>query len=725
MHNEIPTISITHDDAVDMDVDCDEKNFNINDAHTDIEDLDSDNEQKRPKSPCKTFKTRSKKLINECATDVEDYNDSGSDLDPPKIDEERRISLSEFLDHGYVEETSTPGAVRGKTKKSTNRLGPQLTITPLDDGGITDCENCETSDDEEDAPNEKISEANKKYDDFLLQADDFNTVSVQGSSIINRQKHCSPSTSNNPSNSSDSDDDIRFCEKSDVSDIENIQFSDQDDAQKYCGKMRHSKSALDAEEIILQDSDNEDLSMATKKPLYPEINISFLTPDGLRNRKHKTTKKSSVKLTVQSEPDEALTDVENLNSSDDEDDECTSRSTLAIPAAICSQNSPLTDVEDLDVDDDYKQPCAKDVKLPSPVREITLMTEDKQGDPVAKVMPLLNPTVFLGVTEPYIDKGLTDTEDVSGNEEEYNNDGKYETNELPALDGGFVRATDGLIEQSRRRYSNVSDTEPLTECEELHVGKKQQVRRKKSKPKGARPKQFLSVSPSENPATTDVEELYISDDQAGNFPAATRCRRAHYLFAQHETDVVKTDTEDISGDEDGFEKSIPDIDPMIFRQEAFFSTVTSSDGSTGNSFTQRECYSPIPTIMRRAHGSPQTSSELSADTEDLQINSDVEDLLTVDTYSRADTVTPQAIRNVFNENTNFFVFDHNNSHFDTRNEGPHIKPGYQDIQDSHTDVEFLDDDVSQNYQIQSNIRIKFLFIYVFLFFIVIVVVTVT
>lgn len=694
IHNEIPKISITHDDAVDIDNDQDDNNYNIKEAHTDIEDLDSDNEQKRPKSPCKMLKIRKKKLTNECATDIEDYNDSGSDLEPPKIDEDR-VSLSEFLDQGYVEETSTPGAGHGKSKKTSNSAG--LCVTPIDDGALTDCENVETSDEDEEVPNEKMSEANNKFDSFLLNSDDFNTVSVQGSSIVNSRKQCRSSTSNSPSNLSDSDDDQRRFSRFDVSDVEDIMFSDDNGAQKYCGKMKHSVSALDAEEITLQDSDNEDVGHRdSRKPSYPEINIQFLAPGGsvLRHRKNKS-KKIFNKLAVHKEPDEILTDIENLNSSDeDEDDD--SKSNLAIPAAICSHNLALTDVEDLDVDDDVIQSCSKDVKLPSPVREITVMTEDKQGDPIAKVMPLLNTNMHLGVTEPYMDKGLTDTEDVSGNEEDYNNAGDYETKEIPSVDGGSVRVRDGLVEFPRRKFSNVSDAEPLTECEELHIGKKQHVRRKKSKPKSARPRQFLNVSTyKDNRPTTDVEELYVSDDQIGNIPMQTRRNRSNRTSLLVDIDAIKTDTEDISGDEDGFDKHMPDIDPLIFRQEAFFSTVTSSDGSTGNSFTQRECYSPIPMIIHKNHGSPQTSSEQSADTEDLQINSDTEDLLTVDTYSRANTVTPQAIRNALNENSNFLVLDRNNSHFDTSNEGAHIK-GYQDIQESHTDVEFLDDDVLQN-----------------------------
>lgn len=62
IQNEIPKISITHDDAIDVDNDQDDNIYNIKESHTDIEDLDSDNEQKRPKSPCKMLKIRKKKI---------------------------------------------------------------------------------------------------------------------------------------------------------------------------------------------------------------------------------------------------------------------------------------------------------------------------------------------------------------------------------------------------------------------------------------------------------------------------------------------------------------------------------------------------------------------------------------------------------------------------------------------------------------------------------------
>lgn len=692
MINDIPTISITQDENISNfnEDDDNDYNYDINDAHTDIEDLDSDEDTNHRRSPSRMLRIRRKsatKKINDCATDVEDYNDSDSDSDEIIETDEIKLDLTEFLDQGFVEEVSSHSVGRTGGMKQTRRtVKTQLAAPVEDDGGITDCENLETSDEETDVKYE-IDE--KPYDDILkdMLIDDGNNVSIQDATTL---RNNAPSPAISPSfvsDGSDSDNDIDRRNRFEHSDVENIVFSD-DNFRETASPTPYSKSAFDVEEITLEASDYE--GPLDNVPAE-EVKITFI-PDArnkVKRRHHRCQKSNagpSNTLTIQKANDEILTDVENLDSSDDD---TTIKNKLAIPAAVINSNSNdagLTDVEDFEIEEDCIPSYSQDIKLPSPIREITLMTEDGQGDPITKVMPLNSSGTFLGVIESYVDKGLTDTEDLSGNEEDYINSKHYsmEVN-FPELDGGVVDNVESLSSATRTKRFDLSYTEPITDVEELFMGDKS-ARKRKPKQRYYRNRQFLGAGCSDNErGATDVEELYVSDDQAKHFQ---RIQKVSYITVPHDCDGGVTDTEELSADEDEFDKPFGEIDVNVFKQEAYYSTITSSDGTLKEKFMNN----PIKNDQTR---------ELSADTEDLQFTSDTEDLLNIDAYSRAETITPIEIRNALDETCNFSVYDHSDSRCDRSNEGAHIK-GYRDIQDAHTDVEFLEDD-------KSNIEVLIIF----------------
>lgn len=718
MINEIPKISITQDYAMDDpddEIDDNECTSNIKEAHTDVEDLDSDgggSSERVRKRESNSLKIRRKSMqsdIGDAGTDVEDLADSQSEDDGSfHLPNDIEISLTEFLDQGFVDETASFDGTNKLNQSRRNKRASLLFVANKDDdGGVTDCEDLQTS--EEEGDNVDIVDlddpANRHYNDILMQCEDFNTVSVQGATIANNskaQRHQWRASTSRGMDVQNSDSDAEQPTSwNALSDVENMAMSDEDEVpQPFYSKMKHSKSALDAEEMVMMGSDTEEPNI-DRKPSCPAIDIGFqyvsgANRSGLRHRKPCVAKKSPNALVVDATPDDVLTDVENLDSSDDEDDNI--RNKLAIPAAyVLSKSAPLTDVEDFDVDDECLAACSKDIKLPSPVREIKLITEDKRGDPVAKVMPLAASAggTFLGVTEPYIDKGLTDTEDMSGNEEEYRSNQLYDTAELPSYDGGIVSSSDGISSFSRNKRYCASDVDPVTDIEEvnMHVAGKQ-LRRKRSKPKSkCRP--FLNVGEGRHEQIlTDTEELYVSDDQVGRFSCIRQNMALLQLNGGGNHDDGKTDTEDLSDDEGLFTKTtLTDIDPNIFRQDAFFSTITSSECATAADLN-RESYSKISTVIKTKEASL-PSSELSlTDIEDMNIQSDVDDsMLNVDndTYSRSQTVTPMQLRSAFNEGANFSVHDRANSSFDPNNESLHIK-GYRYIQDNNTDVEFLDED---------------------------------
>lgn len=405
--NEIPKISITQDFDHDEEMDS-ECTGNIAEAHTDFEDLDSDgtNGQFPPSQLLEARKKVKSKEIDECATDIEDCQDSGSDdaSDLVKISDDH-LSLNAFLDQGFTEEISTCSG-NDKIKHSRRGKRASLFVPVEDDGAVTDCEDLNTSDDDlifKEFPNDP------KYDNFLIGNDDFSSVSVENSAYVQEKKE--PIASSRNGYSSDSENDSPTVNWDELSETENIAALSDPGDQPIFNHIKYSASAWDAEEIILVTSDNEGACSRTET--IPEICVEFRSncPRKLHSRiRHTQNNKNRISLNVQQNTDEAVTDIENLDSSDDEGmnllDE--SKKNLTIPLAyVISSDRPLTDVEEFDVDDDCIPTISNDIKLPSPVREIIVTREDQHGDPVAKVMPLVISAngSYLGIQEDYVDKG--------------------------------------------------------------------------------------------------------------------------------------------------------------------------------------------------------------------------------------------------------------------------------------------------------------------------------
>lgn len=699
VNDSIPTIQISQVesnpdlDDVDDDTHC---KYDINDAHTDIEDLDSDENEPIRRSPSRMLRIRRKaapRRISDAGTDIEDYNASDSDSDESIEKEDGKFDLNEFLDLGFVEEVSSNNVNRvGGTKQAGPSFRSYLTARDEeDDGGITDCENLETSEDEETEPKAEIDE--KPYDDILKEmlVDDGNSVNIQDSTSLANQCR---STGGSPSFFTDDSDSDEACPRKHRYKHSVIELISDDETRKCGDRALHSPSVWEAEEIVLQVSDNEETPM--KDISYSDVGIAFMQNDRSKLRKRfnrpsqkKSSGASGSTLTVAKKTDEAFTDVENLDSSDEETSSLPNQ--LSIPAAVINSGSGgLTDVEDFDTDEDDSDSVpfsAKDIKLPSPIRELTLVKVDGNGVPITKVMPLNSSGVFLGVTEAYIDKGATDTEDLSGNEEDFYNSINYSANiDIPEFgEGGTVHNTENLTASTRNKCIDHSGNEPLTDVEEVFVGGE---RKRKPKPKNWRSRQFLDAgNVDDERAHTDVEELDVSDDQAKNFQCIRKISKIEVPHANRDGGI--TDTEDISGDENEFKNNPKDIDINVLKQEAYYSTFTCSDGTIKEQFTTNATEN-------------QLCAELSADTEILQFNSDTEDLLTIDGYSRADTVTPIEIRNALEETCNFSVFDHAANISDRSGEAAHVK-GYREPQETHTDVEFFDDDT----QCKSIIRFNF------------------
>lgn len=703
---DIPVISITQvegqSDSADDDFNDQIHSNNIHDALTDVEDLDSDEGQTRRSSY--SLMNAKRKQSDGGLTDVEDYNVSDDDDDETArsdIEEKYKNTflLQEFLDQGFVNESMHMSGFAGGqsgTRRSFRTKVPQCNI----DGAITEYENIETSDDDAEIPPRPVTPG--KYNDILVLSAGMNSVSISDH-VSRRESIFSLATS-------ESDEEPGPRPKSalkkpkrvkafNVSDVENIMFTE--DEADYCGAIRHSKSAFDAEEMYIESSDAEEYR-SEKRVSFPEIDITFerLKPAEcvLRNRKQRTVRQatgnSSLMLLIDPRDDDGHTDVENLNSSDD-DDETGACRTIIPSAYVRSDQNPMTDVEDFDdgdddgIQSDTDDGC-RDIRMPSPMREITVVKEAATGARVAKVMPMLD-AHFLGIEDTYLDKGLTDTEDLSGNEEDFHETIKYTIETLPDLDGGVVHNSESVRPFVRDRIkSAVACGEPITDTEDLNMGSTNTgIRRKKIKSKNVtaqKPRKFLDVKyVTNNAPVTDHEDLYMSDEAV-----AHHISEPVRISVSPANDGSKTDTELMSGD-DGFDSNddiITDIDPAALQQESYFSVVTSRDAcSTTNKRSHfrniNRKFSPTPDMYLATH----------TDSEELQCVSDTDDLLTADIDSRADCVTPQALQTAVSDygSQSSVIHDTNTSVFDMSEEANFIK-GHHTLTDVPTDIEFLDED---------------------------------
>lgn len=696
---DIPTISITREDTIEKDDDNEDDGRNISQTHTDIEDLDSEDNLHRAKSPVRQLKLRRKKCkrIANAATDVESYNDSDSEDDQKNVvnQYEPEISLNEFLDQGYVDEASSICKTnrRGHNDGVEHRM-KNLGITNNDLGGVTDCENVETSGDE----GIMIVATPETYENFLIDNEDGKSICVQNS--VSKSKLF---------DSVDSDSDLdqpserrtirkknpRHVFAYDLSDVENIMFTDDDDA----GAIQNCLTDFDAEEIVLESTDNENEN-DSDTVIQPLTRFDIMFADGnatcgLRNRKSKSSNinasTSKNALTVSAnDDDDGCTDIENLNSSDDDDDdETVPRNRLHIPTAIVkSDQLPMTDVEDFgsgDEDSLSESDCRSDIKMPSPSREMTFTKENATGSRMSKVMPM-NGNLFLGIDESYIDKGMTDTEEMSGQEGDYCDTTKYTIDSLPAIDGGVTRNTEYYLPRQKKKVEN--ELESITDTEEINVNRGG-VRRRKPKLKNVSKKSRNFLVPKDIPddPLTDTEDLLMDDDhRGGKRPVSPMFVQ---LMAPTSNDDGMTDVESLSGEEDDLDTKTNDVDSEgALAQESFFSTVTSRDISNAEDLKFQTIEMPI---VRELTPMPDKSLYLTCtDTEEMQMISDSEEQYLEVASSRIDSVTPE-LQMILGDSGDSTTYHTNVNRFDMRNEGHHIK-GHKEYQDAVTDVEYFDDD---------------------------------
>lgn len=736
--SDIPVISITQE-CSDDDVDVDEMSkLDINEAHTDTEDLFMDQDTVRyRKSPAKASPTGNSLIdaivptTNGSVTDVEDCTDSEDDNDAePKSAREADISLDCFLDQGYVDETTKSNNKGDKPKTLTRCFSKttesdSLQVFADTSNALTDCEDCALTDDDDSLGKVSIPDC---PEDILMKDTETDAVDIHNSMKRKQEKHAHQKQEAVDVSSSESDNDCkvrhrrghrRTQEERPRSEYENLLLSDDDMAGACAKPPPNRQSALfEAEELVLEGSDVED----DRTQNFPEINITFVSevPDGpVESSAAKKKRPSSLGVQAPN-PDEALTDVENLDSSDSEDEQQTTGKHL-MPRAVVRQGRSgggggTTDVEDFDdsedndqLDPDQKREVGQEF-LPSPVREIAILHQGVTGEQRQNVMPLNQG--LLMVRTPDIEQALTDVEDMSDTEEtgEMYDNSKYTIESLPDMENGDVYSSDNTCVKTVKLEVTSPAQEPKTDTEDLffersasNSGSGSELRRRR-KPKQShghstsnasscqqfKGKKFLLEMKGDTAATatTDVEDMYLSDDakECGFVPSKQRRATIQVSGLSPATNDcdAKTDVEFMSGDELVNDHRSVQSPQLCF--DGYTSVVKSRERNGPGSDTMLDAY-PIP-LIRKISPSPDTHN-CNTDSEDIQDASDGDDPAD-GIYSRAQTATPFELTRALDESAGCEIHE-----CSARSKGVLLDVKGTtggDHQEMHTDVEFLDDD---------------------------------
>lgn len=712
---EVPLISITLDenenDNHDDNDENDSRRPSINKCHTDVEDLESD--QDRKNSLVLGLKKNSK--CNGAVTDVEDMNDSGDDNDDEPEIKYPEVDLSELLDQGCIDESSnmTDNQEKKLIAMHSNAKSPSITAFNLgvnfDQGGVTDLEDVEGSGDEED---EKVY----SDDDRVIVLEDSSGIDIHDSVAARKriEKHLpkvkqpsSPSASSSEPEEEKPKTRLKsqkhYTKKSHKcseakSDVENIFFSDTEKRKT----RQKSSPVLETPDIEVMAFDGSDRDDATE-PQFPEINISFIGEEKPKKKKtYKRTPVPSPMLTLPQNEDEGHTDVEHLNSSDDDDDQSLkTRPKSLIPIAFIKSDA-LTDVEDFGdaSDDDCDLDEKTEFPLPSPIREFTVLVEKTTGEPVKQTKPLPD-NLLLGFHDLDADKGLTDVEDFSDESDGEDDDNvpKYEIDCIPELDGGVVESSDHSTAKRGSLSVGGGGHEPITDTEEVFMNRKDksggECRRRRTKTKHSQHKpksNFLDtklyVDENAGGAHTDVEDLDVEEDDVLLKDKSFNQRRATSECGSRKMSNSdgKTDVEYISGDDTiDLLTFSPEFNPNLNEYQLDMCTMTMFRDNDGTMSSSR--LELILPEIRKFSPTPDGYSG-NTDVEDLNCNSDNDDETVC--YSRAQTATPMELNRDLDEASSSQIHEINSGVFDQVKEYSEMKENLC-LHESITDVENFDE----------------------------------
>nr|XP_027219016.1 uncharacterized protein LOC113811463 isoform X8 [Penaeus vannamei] len=378
-------------------------------------------------------------------------------------------------------------------------------------------------------------------------------------------------------------------------------------------KVQKDETATDEESVDESDIE-EEIRKPPKRtrhrgkrlPLVPQVSeVRFvetdqgplsiiITPDNLDNNPDQVVKDkvTGVVFLESEEKEEATTDVEELQSSDDEGQ----KRRASILNAPQLTTEPATDTEDFDVDavevDRPLSPLPPDLNynvLSSPKREIIHIKEDKYGVPQVTIRKLQKDELLVSDVE---DMAMTDTEDIEVSDAEAlrlvgaTTDSTAEF-ELP--DTGKIEVSSTMKQKNQALHVDADEEGGSTDVEELQMTKK-------SKRKGKSRARLEPKGQGED-SHTDVELLSDQDDRS--LTVRTESPRAH----TDTEDFVTSETEDLG---------VPERDdaptPDVIKNAAIKKVIILKEGPHG--VTQTEEASVVQTHGLRVEDEPEGVTDI-------------------------------------------------------------------------------------------------------------------
>lgn len=496
----------------------DQKLLTLEEALTDIEDLDTDNA--RNKITCKDFKSKLKiRLTDDEATDYEDLEASDDEEDAagsrsPTLEELEKLN-SDFQiaiemhekQRGYSKGETTTQKLLKNTTAGMKRLSLSAYAV---DAGLTDVEQFNTSDEETDI---ELPEANFKYE--LYDRDSREIIHE----VLRADTMPVPSPNVTPTKFTKS--------MQPLTDLSDIEIRD-DKASKDCAK----KTKKRKRRIQSCNQSFKNVEYCSKE------NAKTLTSGCKPSRQS-----NNMSLTVNSEEKECLTDVEEIQLQ--EETACkmskpTPRRSLGVERFL--EKEPTTDVEEYETDDDdIVMPPAKfcskskssisqtkktisgkctNGKCPS-VRKPKGISIERMQEQVNKIgnkresstktRQINNRKLFASIAEvvPTDEEYVSDADDVI--ESSYK---RNATPDLPVFEGGTILVNENLSTPKNKFLGVTTKEEPVTDTEELLIGSNEKkVKRKTSS---------LVVPKKKLEAETETEDLYPSDVEQKGKPKPNR-----------------------------------------------------------------------------------------------------------------------------------------------------------------------------------------------------------
>lgn len=694
---DIPSISVTNEFS---DNDDDKTDNQIDLVATDCENLDSDDDDASRVKTGNTlvaFTKKTPKSKKDVLTDCEDFDGSDSEDVQFVPIESDAITLEEFLDQACINETTRFNGQNESTydgpripKRCVSPMPKNCLGVDVDTGGLTDYEEMDGSGDEE------VTRDDSEVELPLLM-DENNTVESHDNVRSSMGQHHITTTDSSASSESSGDEHTPFKSSRKhllmgESDTENVLFSDYESALKTCPKKPIITDLAEDEVLVVELSDGDEAGPS-------EMDTSRCVDVHFRNSakdQHKPgTPQFSKLLAVLQDPNEGLTDVENLESSADDDDDYVAGG-LTIPAAVVrTDNAYLTDMEDVDgvesdgEDEGVEVDC--NITLPKPVRQLIMVQETNTGAPVSRVVPLAD-NLSLAAEVGYQDKGLTDTEDLSDcNEDMYDTSG-YLIESLPDMEAGRITCSDKF--SASQLGLPAEGAEPITDTEEMtDVGESRKKRHRHRH--SQRHRQRLAVNNDDEEGLTDVEELIISDQASRRYSSFNAQSSAAPLLTINNTDDGgHTDVELLSGDEDAVpvrsRRMQRNSSPNILNKSDWFNSAEASKEYSQEAGGPRCKSNSLCMNLPRLRKLSPTPDAGHTDIEEMARSGDDDDE-EYEEQNRGDT--PAAVHRQLDEN-NSTTHDRNVNVFDASSERLNIK-GHQDIQEALTDSEYLEEESKQ------------------------------